>query len=115
MPQYFVFQTDRNTVTAVVARSVFGTIVEEKTSLIIDASGSLAVYLDDIKAALNSVIFQQFNKSNKIFNIISYSDKVYSFRPELVDCGHENITNALRFCEGIQAGGSTSVLQAVEA
>jgi len=114
MPQYFVFQTDRDAMTAVVARSVFGTIVEEKVALVIDASGSLAVYLDDIKAALNSVIFQQFNKSNKSFNLVSYSDKVFSFRPDLVDCEAENITNALRFCEGIQAGGNTSVLQAVE-
>jgi hypothetical protein len=114
MPQYFVFQTDQNSVTAVVARSVFGTIVEEKVALVIDASGSLSVYLDDIKAALNSVIFQQFNKSNKKFNLVSYSDKVFSFRPDLVDCEPENITNGLRFCEGIQAGGNTSVLQAVE-
>merc|ERR1719456_481923 len=114
MPQFFVFQTDRDTVTAVVARSVFGTIVEEKVALVIDASGSLAVYLDDIKAALNSVIFQQFNKSNKLFNLVSYSDKVFSFRPDLVDCSAENITNALRFCDGLYAGGNTSVLQAVE-
>lgn len=114
MPQYFVFQTDRSAMTAVVARSVFGTIVEERVALVLDASGSMSVYLDDIKAALNSVVFQQFNKSNKRFNLIVYSDKVVSFRPDLVDCGAENITNALRFCEGIQAGGATMVLQAVE-
>merc|ERR1719456_1119218 len=65
MPQHFVFQTDRREVTIVVARSIFGTIAEDNVALIIDTSGSMQVYLDDIKIALNAVITEQLYQSKK--------------------------------------------------
>merc|ERR1712139_128050 len=49
LPQRFTFQTDRPSVTAVVARSLFGTILEERAALVLDCSGSMGVYINEIR------------------------------------------------------------------
>ena len=74
MTQSFVFQTDRREVTIVVARSIFGTIGEDNVALVIDTSGSMQVYLDDVKIALNSVITEQLFQSQKQFNVATYTN-----------------------------------------
>jgi len=114
MPQQFVFQTDRRHITAVVARSIFGPVLEEWVVLVIDTSGSMQVYLDDIKAALNGVIVEQFHKSEKLFNIISFTGINTAFRGELVDCSQQNLEDALRFCSTMEAGGGSDLLGAIE-
>merc|ERR1711879_125929 len=114
MPQHFVFQTDRREVTIVVARSIFGTIAEDNVALVIDTSGSMQVYLDDIKTALNAVITEQLFHSKKQFNIVSYTGKSFAFRRDLVDASQENLEDAMRFCDAFEAGGGSELLKSME-
>mmetsp|Transcript_148439 Transcript_148439/g.262024 ORF Transcript_148439/g.262024 Transcript_148439/m.262024 type:complete len:792 (-) Transcript_148439:106-2481(-) len=114
MPQQFVFQTSRRDITAVVARSIFGPIHEDRVALVIDTSGSMQAYLDDVKVAVNSVITQQFYKSKKLFNILTYTSKSAAFRPDLVDCSQLNVEDAMRFCDAMEAGGSSEMLRSIE-
>eukprot|EP00747_Dinoflagellata_sp_TGD_P216673 gnl/TRDRNA2_/TRDRNA2_89181_c1_seq1.p1 gnl/TRDRNA2_/TRDRNA2_89181_c1~~gnl/TRDRNA2_/TRDRNA2_89181_c1_seq1.p1 ORF type:complete len:636 (+),score=109.46 gnl/TRDRNA2_/TRDRNA2_89181_c1_seq1:265-1908(+) len=114
MPQQFVFQTDKRSVTAVVARTVIGPIPEDKVIFVIDVSGSMHVYLDDVKMALNAALIQQFHKSKKKFNIIAYSERTHAFNSHLVDGSAEHIESALRFCEALEAGGSSQILKGLQ-
>jgi len=114
MPQHFVFQTDRREVTVVVARSIFGTLAEDKVAIVIDTSGSMQVYLEDVKIALNQVITEQLFQSKKQFNILTYTDKVLAFRPDLVECSQENLEDSMRFCDAFEAGGGSELSRAMQ-
>jgi len=114
MPQEFAFLTDRRTVTAVVARSVFGPICERQVVFVVDTSGSMGPYLSDVKAALNMTIARQFHQSNKRFNVVAATGCPTEFRPGgLVDCTPANIEDAMRFCESMSAGGTSNILRAI--
>jgi len=115
MAQMFIFQTDRRTVTAVVARSIFGSILEDNIALVLDASGSMGCYLDEIRKALYSVLFKQCHGSDKLFNIIAYTSKPVPWRPALCAANvPENIADALRFVSQLCSGGGTDLFHALE-
>jgi len=114
MPQQFTFQTDRRKVTAVVARSIFGPILENKVALMVDTSGSMGVYIKDIKAALNLAMVQQFHKSPKHFNIVSFTERCSELRPELVECSTQNLEDAMYFCEAMECGGCSGILEVIK-
>merc|ERR1711924_461486 len=83
-------------------------------ALVIDTSGSMQVYLDDIKIALNTVLTEQLFRSTKQFNIVTFSAKSLAFRPDLVDCRRENLEDAMRFCDAIEAGGGSELGKSME-
>lgn len=113
MPQQFAFQTDRRSFTAVVARSLLGHIPEERVALVVDASGSMQVYMEDIKVALQTALVQQFHKSSKLFTVLSVTENQVAFRPDLVDCSARNVEEAMRFCDSIAAGGGSNAAGAL--
>jgi len=114
MPQQFVFQTSRREVTIVVARSIFGSIMEDNVALVIDTSGSMQVYIEDVKTALIATITEQFYQSDKKFNVVTYTERNLGFRHDLVDCTKENLEDAMRFCDAIEAGGGSELSKALE-
>eukprot|EP00929_Paragymnodinium_shiwhaense_P079710 TRINITY_DN41548_c0_g1_i1.p1 TRINITY_DN41548_c0_g1~~TRINITY_DN41548_c0_g1_i1.p1 ORF type:complete len:815 (+),score=86.70 TRINITY_DN41548_c0_g1_i1:185-2629(+) len=114
MPQLFAFQTDRRSFTVVVARAILGHIPEERVALVVDTSGSMQVYLEDIKVAINSTLVHQFHKSKKTFNIITFSEGQVMFRPQLVECAPTVIEDAMSFCESMRAGGGSGAKKALE-
>jgi hypothetical protein len=114
MPQQFIFQTAHREVTIVVARSIFGFIKEDNIALVIDSSGSMQVYMEDVKIALNAVITEQLYQSKKRFNIVTYTSKSLGFRSDLVSCTKENLEDAMRFCDAIEAGGGSELVKCLE-
>lgn len=114
MPQEFVFQTDKRQITAVVARTVIGPLPEERVMIMVDASGSMQAYLDDVKSALALTLVQQFHKSAKQFNILCCTENVEAFRSRLVPSTTNNIEAAMGFVESLEAGGCTELLRSVE-
>lgn len=113
MPQEFGFVTDRRSVTIVVAKTVLSKIPEDNVVFLVDASGSMQGYMRDVISALNLAIVQQFHKSSKRFNVLAFTESQVEFRPELVEATRENVENAMRFCEHIQAGGSSNIAAAL--
>merc|ERR1719313_2185337 len=115
LPQRFEFITDRTAVTAVVARSVFGRVKENRVVFLLDTSGSMAPYLEELKRALSEVFVQQFCRvPGRYLNIVAYSSQVVSWREDLVPATEENITSALRFISGLTPGGGTDLLKGME-
>lgn len=114
MAQEFSFQTDRRRVTVVVARSIFGAIPENGVVMLIDASGSMQVYISDVREALNLTLVQQFRRSPKRFNIVCFTGARQMFCPGLIDSSDESIEDAMQFCGSMQAGGSGALFEAMQ-
>lgn len=115
MPQHFEFQTDRATVTAVVARTVFGVVIEGRVVFLLDVSGSMQPYLEEMKRDITEVLLQQLMPTQRCFNLVAYSEKVVSWREDLEPATPESVDSALRFLTPLAAGGGTDVVAGVEA
>mmetsp|Transcript_6637 Transcript_6637/g.15901 ORF Transcript_6637/g.15901 Transcript_6637/m.15901 type:complete len:802 (-) Transcript_6637:133-2538(-) len=114
MPQCFRFQTDRSCVTAVVAKHIFGRIVENQIVLLLDVSGSMEFFLEEMKRALNGVLANQLCGSGKHFNVVAYTSEVVPWRPQLVQADAAAVESALAFCSSLRSGGGTDVYAAIE-
>eukprot|EP00928_Gymnodinium_smaydae_P002534 TRINITY_DN10910_c0_g6_i4.p1 TRINITY_DN10910_c0_g6~~TRINITY_DN10910_c0_g6_i4.p1 ORF type:complete len:818 (+),score=207.14 TRINITY_DN10910_c0_g6_i4:1742-4195(+) len=113
MPQEFSFQTDRRSITAVVARSVFGQMPEERIAILVDASGSMQVYLEDVKVALNSALVEQFARSSKRFTICAFSENQVLLQQDLVHCSAKHVEEAMRFVASLEPGGGSDAAAAL--
>lgn len=116
MPQRFNFQSDRTSVTAVVARSVFGNIPEDRVALVLDASGGMESYLGEVRSSLSSVLRKQFQNSEKLFNLIAYTNQPVPWRADLCAASvPENISEALNFVsQQLCVGTGTDLFRALE-
>lgn len=75
---------------------------------VVDRSGSMSgKKIDQAKEALKFVLNNL--KQGDTFNIIAYDSEIESFRPELQKYDDDSRKAALRFIEGIYAGGSTNI------
>lgn len=113
MQQEFSFLTDRQSITVVVARSVLGMIQEENVVFVIDVSGSMQVYLEDVKSAVNLALVQQFHQTQRHFNLVTFTEGQIEFRDDLVPATPRNLEDAMRFCQHTQAGGGSNLAAAV--
>lgn len=114
MAQQFAFQTDRTEIGITVAKTIFGNIEEEHVVFVVDTSGSMGVYIEDVKAALNLALLHQFYGTSKRFNILTYTGGLHSFREGPVESTRENVEKGMFFCESLVSGGCSRALLALE-
>jgi Ca-activated chloride channel family protein len=80
--------------------------------LVIDRSGSMSgKKIEQVRAALRHVLDNL--RAGDLFNVIAYDSEVESFRPELQRYDDQTRRAALGFVEGIYAGGSTNIDEAL--
>lgn len=80
---------------------------------VVDRSGSMnGKKMEQAKAALRYVLNNLREGDN--FNIVAYDDDVETFRPELARYDEETRKSALGFVEGLFAGGSTNINEAMQ-
>jgi len=113
MAQELSFLTDRQSLTIVVNRSLLGMIGEETVVFVVDASGSMQDYMEDVKSAVNLALIQQFHKTRRRFNILTFTDYQVEFSDRLVDATPKNVEDAMRFCQYTQAGGASNLAAAL--
>ncbi|CAL1126276.1 unnamed protein product [Cladocopium goreaui] len=95
------------------ASSVLGMIQEENVVFVIDVSGSMQVYLEDVKSAVNLALVQQFHQMQRHFNLVTFTEGQIEFRDDLVPATPRNLEDAMRFCQHTQAGGGSNLAAAV--
>ncbi len=79
---------------------------------VVDRSGSMSgVKIEQARGALESVLGNL--RKGDLFNVIAYDSAVESFRPELQRYDEKTRAEALGFVEGIYAGGSTNIDEAL--
>ena len=80
--------------------------------LVMDRSGSMSGQkIEQVRAALKHVLNNL--REGDLFNIIAFDSEVESFRPELQRYNDKTRQEALGFAEGIYAGGSTNINEAL--
>jgi Ca-activated chloride channel homolog len=80
--------------------------------LVMDRSGSMSgKKIEQVRSALKHVLNNL--REGDLFNIIAFDSEVESFRPELQRYNEKTRREALGFAEGIYAGGSTNINEAL--
>jgi Ca-activated chloride channel family protein len=81
--------------------------------LVMDRSGSMSGQkIEQVRAALKHVLNNL--REGDLFNIIAFDSEVESFRPELQKYNDKTRREALGFAEGLYAGGSTNINEALQ-
>ncbi|XP_039631509.1 von Willebrand factor A domain-containing protein 3A isoform X1 [Polypterus senegalus] len=97
------------------SRRLFGTVLEKKVCILLDTSGSMDIYLPEVKKELTSLIWEQLQKNCTSFNLLSFSDKVHMWKHTLQEATDEACHDAVQWVSEVKAHGSTCTLEALQA
>ncbi|XP_029805813.1 von Willebrand factor A domain-containing protein 3A [Suricata suricatta] len=95
------------------SRRLFGTILESKVCILVDTSGSVGPYLQQVKMELILLIWEQLRKHCDRFNLLSFAEDLQLWRDTLVETTDAACHEAMQWVTHLRARGSTSVLQAL--
>ncbi|KAK3738170.1 hypothetical protein QZH41_019678, partial [Actinostola sp. cb2023] len=95
------------------SRELFGTVIEDQVTILIDTSASMASRLFLVKDKLYRLMQEQLRHKVK-FNLMKFDTKVQAWRDRLVDCNTHNLDNAWQWVKGLSTGGSTNTLAALK-
>uniref|UniRef100_A0A2K5KIF4 von Willebrand factor A domain containing 3A n=1 Tax=Cercocebus atys TaxID=9531 RepID=A0A2K5KIF4_CERAT len=95
------------------SRRLFGTVLESKVCILLDTSGSMGPYLQQVKTELVLLIWEQLRKRCDSFNLLSFAESLQSWQDTLVETTDAACHEAMQWVTHLQAEGSTSILQAL--
>uniref|UniRef100_A0AC11CJM2 von Willebrand factor A domain containing 3A n=1 Tax=Ovis aries TaxID=9940 RepID=A0AC11CJM2_SHEEP len=95
------------------SRRLFGVILESKVCILLDTSGSMGHYLQQVKAELTLLIWEQLRKHCDSFNLLSFAEGLQPWQDSLVETTDAACHKAMQWVTCLHAQGSTSVLQAL--
>ncbi|BFZ03428.1 hypothetical protein BsWGS_06467 [Bradybaena similaris] len=95
------------------SRRVFGTIVHRHVAILIDTSGSMETYMEELKRELASLVWEQLHKQNIKFNLISFSGSCVVWKDAVQTPSDANCHDAVRWISHMKAGGNTCTLEAL--
>ncbi|XP_070088321.1 von Willebrand factor A domain-containing protein 3A isoform X1 [Equus caballus] len=95
------------------SRRLFGTILESKVCILLDTSGSMGPYLQQVKTELILLIWEQLRKHCDSFNLLSFAEGLQLWQDTLVETTDVACHEAMQWVTHLHAQGSTSVLEAL--
>ncbi|KAM9305522.1 von Willebrand factor A domain-containing protein 3A [Gastrophryne carolinensis] len=96
------------------SRRMFGTVLEDKVCLLIDASSSMAPYLLELQKAMMSLLWEHLRPRNIWFNMISFAENIEPWQECLVQATNEACQDALQWLSQLQPRGNTCIFHALE-
>ncbi|XP_064617094.1 von Willebrand factor A domain-containing protein 3A-like [Liolophura sinensis] len=93
---------------------VFGTVVEKSCVFLIDTSGSMEPYMEELKKELASLIWEQLHNMGARFNLISFANDCVSWRERCQTATAENCHDVIKWSSRLMAGGNTCTLKAIK-
>uniref|UniRef100_A0A8C5QXN6 von Willebrand factor A domain containing 3A n=1 Tax=Leptobrachium leishanense TaxID=445787 RepID=A0A8C5QXN6_9ANUR len=96
------------------SRQLFGTILEAKVCLLIDASASTAPFFMDLLKGLTCLVWEQLRASRVWFNMISVSERIDSWQEYLVEATDEACQDAAQWISRLRPRGNTCIFHAIE-
>uniref|UniRef100_A0A452GT63 VWFA domain-containing protein n=1 Tax=Gopherus agassizii TaxID=38772 RepID=A0A452GT63_9SAUR len=96
------------------SRRLFGTILETKVCILIDTSGSMDPYLQQVTKELTFLIWEQLRKNNARFNLLRFAEDIDTWQEFLVEATDETCHDAVQWVSKLQAHGNTCVLKALQ-
>uniref|UniRef100_A0A8I5NCP1 von Willebrand factor A domain containing 3A n=3 Tax=Cercopithecinae TaxID=9528 RepID=A0A8I5NCP1_PAPAN len=112
---WYRWSTDRGVMMTAApgSRRLFGTVLESKVCILLDTSGSMGPYLQQVKTELVLLIWEQLRKRCDSFNLLSFAESLQSWQDTLVETTDAACHEAMQWVTHLQAEGSTSILQAL--
>ncbi|XP_071067358.1 von Willebrand factor A domain-containing protein 3A isoform X7 [Dasypus novemcinctus] len=95
------------------SRRLFGAILESKVCVLLDTSGSMGSYLQQVKPELILLIWEQLRKHCESFNLLGFAEDLRPWQDTLVESTDAACHKAMQWVTHLEAQGSTSVLQAL--
>ncbi|XP_064334583.1 von Willebrand factor A domain-containing protein 3A isoform X2 [Camelus dromedarius] len=95
------------------SRRLFGIILESKVCILLDTSGSMGPYLQQVKTELVLLIWEQLRKHCDSFNLLSFAEGLQPWQDTLVATTDAACHEAMQWVTHLHPQGSTSVLQAL--
>ncbi|XP_019062940.2 von Willebrand factor A domain-containing protein 3A [Fukomys damarensis] len=95
------------------SRRLFGAILESQVCVLLDTSGSVGPYLQQVKTEMILLIWEQLRKRCDSFNLLSFSEGLQPWQNTLVEATDAACREATQWVTRLTAQGSTSVLQAL--
>ncbi|XP_078200991.1 von Willebrand factor A domain-containing protein 3A isoform X10 [Callithrix jacchus] len=95
------------------SRQLFGTVLENRVCILLDTSGSMGPYLQQVKTELVLLIWEQLRKRCDSFNLLSFAEGLQLWQDTLMETTDEACHEAMQWVTHLQAQGSTSILQAL--
>ncbi|XP_046854173.1 von Willebrand factor A domain-containing protein 3B-like isoform X2 [Xenia sp. Carnegie-2017] len=95
------------------SRELFGTIIEDQVTILIDTSASMRSRLSLVKEKLHQLLQEQIKHKRK-FNLIHFDSSAIGWRSRIVDCTEQSISDAWLWVKGLKVGGSTNTLAALK-
>ncbi|EDV24931.1 uncharacterized protein TRIADDRAFT_56355 [Trichoplax adhaerens] len=95
------------------SRELFGTIIEDQITILVDTSSSMRPRISLVKDKLHLLLQEQLIKKKK-FNIIKFSTNAAAWRDNMADVTDQNLLNAWQWIKGLAIGGSTNTLAALK-
>ncbi|XP_075035807.1 von Willebrand factor A domain-containing protein 3A isoform X2 [Mixophyes fleayi] len=96
------------------SRRLFGTILEKKVCILIDASSSMAPFLAELQKGLTSLLWEQLRARNICFNMISFAENIEPWQECLVEATDEACQDAVEWLSRLQPRGNTCIFHALE-
>ncbi|KAM3916063.1 von Willebrand factor A domain-containing protein 3A [Leptodactylus fuscus] len=96
------------------SRRLFGTILENKVCILIDASSSMAPFLAELQKGLISLLWEQLRPRNIWFNILSIAENIEPWQECLVEASDDACQDAVQWLSRLQPRGNTCILHALE-
>ncbi|XP_073503698.1 von Willebrand factor A domain-containing protein 3A isoform X2 [Phyllobates terribilis] len=96
------------------SRRLFGTILENKVCILIDASSSMAPFLAELQKGLISLLWEQLMPRNIWFNMISIAENIEPWQECLVEASDKACQDAVQWLSRLKPRGNTCILHALE-
>ncbi|XP_019397716.1 PREDICTED: von Willebrand factor A domain-containing protein 3A isoform X2 [Crocodylus porosus] len=96
------------------SRRLFGTILETKVCILIDTSGSMDPYLQQVTKELTTLIWEQLRKNDARFNLLRFAENTEAWQECLVEATDETCHSAVQWVSKFQAHGNTCILKALQ-
>ncbi|XP_048189023.1 von Willebrand factor A domain-containing protein 3A [Perognathus longimembris pacificus] len=96
------------------SRRLFGAILENKVCIVLDTSGSMGPYQQQVKSELVLLIWEQLRKHCDSFHLLSFAESLKPWKETLVETTEVACHEAMQWVTHLQTQGSTSVLSALQ-
>ncbi|KAM4829676.1 von Willebrand factor A domain-containing protein 3A [Thomomys bottae] len=96
------------------SRRLFGAILESRVCIVLDMSGSMGPYQQQVKSELVLLIWEQLRKHCDSFNLLSFAENLQPWKEALVETTEAACREAMRWVTHLQTQGSTSILSALQ-
>ncbi|ELU05822.1 hypothetical protein CAPTEDRAFT_167235 [Capitella teleta] len=96
------------------SRRIFGTVIEKRCVFLIDTSGSMMPYIDEVKKDLASLIWDQLYKFKVKFNLVGFSKSCEQWQSCMVEPTEDNCHDAIKWLSLLIPNGNTCTLEALQ-